>query len=128
MPVRSPLLALQGALHGRLSGHVTVYDAVPQKASFPYVTIGEATATDWGTKTGDGTEVTVTVHTWSRYHGRKECLETMDTVLGLVTGGPLALAGFSVVTAELELLEVLEEPDGITRHGVQKFRFRIEEV
>ena len=128
MPVRSPLLGLQKGLYTLLSAHMTVYDAVPQDTSFPYVTIGEATAIEWCTKTGDGTEATVTVHTWSRYPGRKECLTLMDTVLQKITETPVTFAGFAVVTVEMELMEIIEEPDGITRHGVQKFRFRIEEA
>ena len=128
MPVRSPLLGLQKGLYTLLSAHMTVYDAVPQDTDFPYVTVGEATAIEWCTKTSNGTEATVTVHTWSRYPGRKECLTLMDTVLQKITETPVTFAGFAVVTVEMELMEIIEEPDGITRHGVQKFRFRIEEA
>lgn len=126
--MKDPTLALQGALHALLSSSLTVYDAVPQNAAFPYVTIGDDTMTDWSAKGEGKAEVTATVHTWSRYNGRKECKEMMDAVLQAVTGAAWSLDGFHVVTCGLEFSQVLEEADGITRHGVQRFRFRIEEV
>lgn len=126
--MRDPTLALQGALHALLSSSLTVYDAVPQNAAFPYVTVGDDTMTDWSAKGEGKAEVTATVHTWSRYKGRKECKEIMDDVLQAVTGASWSLTGFHVVTCGLEFSQVLEEADGITRHGVQRFRFRIEEV
>jgi len=141
-----PGLALQELLYGLLSKTVTVYDAVPQNASFPYVTIGDDTAVDWSTKTTVGMEVTATIHSWSRYNGRKEVRETMQAVMRLLgldhvpdPSGvfPLTfplrfrqqvIGTYRIVQHGLEFSQVLEESDGITRHGVQRFRFRIEEV
>lgn len=80
--------ALQSAIYSALNGDVVlsglvvgVYDDVPQPADagessqFPYVSIGEAVHTEWDTDTSLGDDITITIHTWSRYAGRKEVKE-----------------------------------------------------
>lgn len=126
--MRSPLLGLQGALYSLLSASLTVYDRVPQDAEFPYVTIGHDTTIDWSAKNMSGQEVTTTVHTWSQYAGKKECKETMDAVLQAVTNAAITISDFNIVSCALDFSQVLEESDGITCHGIQRFRFKIEEV
>ena len=79
--MRDPALALQGALHTLLSSSLTVYDAVPQGAAFPYVTVGDDTLVNWSAKGEGKVEITTTIHTWSRYTGRRECKEIMDLSL-----------------------------------------------
>jgi len=126
--MRSPLLALQKAIYDRLSQALTctVYDSVPQGAAMPYVTIGEDTAIDWSTKLENGQEVTHTLHIWSDYEGAKEVKQITDDVIQAITSQPLALEGFYMVIAALDMTEVIRDPDGY-RHAVIRFRFKIQE-
>jgi hypothetical protein len=126
--MKSPLLALQKALYDRLSQTLScsVYDAVPQGAAMPYVTIGEDTAIDWSTKLENGQEVTHTLHIWSGYDGAMEVKQITDTVIQAVTSQPLVLEGFYMVVATLDMTEVIRDPDGY-RHAVIRFRFKIQE-
>lgn len=52
------LFASDGDLSGRVHG---VFDGVPARASAPYVMIGVAEGSDWGTKDVAGREVRLTV-------------------------------------------------------------------
>lgn len=131
---RSPLLPVQKAVFSRLSGSlsVPVYDYVPDTADAPYVVIGDDTISPWYSKTAGGVEVTTTVHTFSVYRGRKEVKSLMDTIGQSLTATSLNLAAddFAALPGVLEFADILIEdsPRGITYHGVQRFRFRIQDI
>jgi hypothetical protein len=130
--MRTALLSLQTGMYNRLSNDTGllvkvkgVFDAVPEDQEFPYITLGEDTASDWSTKTGRGEELTHTLHVWSRYDGKKEAKEIMALILQALEQ-PLSLeGGFFVDVTKVELMEVFTDPDGITRHGVMRLRFNI---
>jgi hypothetical protein len=123
--------ALQQSVYDRLSaypGMPTVYDDVPGDAAYPYVTIGEDTHIPFDTDDSLGSESTLTLHTWSRYRGKKECKEIMALNYAALTRQPLVLDGYDLITLEFEYSEVVLDPDGITRHGVQRFRALVEQA
>lgn len=130
--MKTALLALQTALYNRLSNDsainkkVTgVFDAVPKKQEFPYVTLGEDTMVDYSTKTNVGEEITHTLHVWSQYRGKKEVKEIMNLILQSLSQ-PLSLdGGFFVDFSRIEYMQVMDDPDGVTKHGVIRIRFKI---
>jgi hypothetical protein len=130
--MKTALFPLQASLFERLSNDTVlklkikgVFDDVPKDQAFPYISLGEDTSIDWSTKTDIGEEITHTLHVWSRYKGKKETKEIMNLILEALTQ-PLELAsGFFVEFSKIELMEVFHDPDGVTRHGVMRLRFRI---
>ena len=52
--------------------------------AFPYVKLGEETSVDNGTKTLQGNEHTLVIHTFSRYRGSKETKEIMSRIYALL--------------------------------------------
>lgn len=132
MKKRSPLLPLQKAIYNRLKEKLTVpiYDAVPDGAVFPYVTIGEDTAVDWSTKLTTGQEVTHTLHIWSQYNGMTEIKGLIDQVIQALTISALDMSAdkFSAIVHSLDFNETFRDPDGITRHSVLRFRFKIQDI
>ncbi len=117
--VRAALVA-DATLNGLIAGRV--YDHVPQDSPFPYVVVGDATARDFDTKTEDGLELTFTVHTWSRYRGLSETKQVMAAVLDALDGQGLTVTGHRLTLLRFEFSATLMDPDGVTRHGVQRFR------
>lgn len=118
---------IQVAIKSRLNAYAgtsgyTIYDHVPQDASFPYVVIGEGTATQWDTDDSTGSDATVTIHTWSRYRGRKEVKEMQRQIYNALHRYDLPVTGLNTVTVEWEHSETLLDPDGLTRHGILRFR------
>jgi hypothetical protein len=105
-----------------------IYDHVPEPAdsgsdiSFPYVTVGDDTALDWDTDTSVGKEATITIHSWSRYRGRKEVKEIQGAIYDCLHLSQLNVFGYDTVQCLSEYSETLVDPDGLTRHGVQRFR------
>jgi hypothetical protein len=124
--------ALQTGLYGALSGNVgaTVYDTVPQGAAYPYVTIGDSTALDWDTKTTEGQDHTVTLHTWVRGKSRLAAKTIMGAIHGLLHQHPenITATGHSVIESRVIYADVIQDPDeaghpsGPVWHGVQRVR------
>lgn len=129
--MKTSLLPLQGLLYSTLSSYTAltslitgVYDNVPSDAVFPYVTLGESTGTDWGTKNSDGENIVATLHCWSQYPGKKEAKQILDQMLQALSQ-PLSMSGFNIVVNKLEYIDVLDDKDGITKHGILRLRFMI---
>ena len=124
--------ALQQTIFSTLSGDsqltstlgADVYDDVPDHISitFPYVQIGEDTATDYSTKDLVGSQTVINLHVWSRYRGSKETKQVMDRVHTLLHDSNLTVTGHNLVNLRFEFSDVLRDPDGVTRHGVMRFR------
>ncbi len=102
---------------------VPVLDDVPQGQAFPYVVIGEDTVTDWPMLGDDeAEEIAVTIHVWSRYAGRKEAKELMGTIKAALHQQTLTVDGQQLVTLRFAFETLFMDPDGLTRHGVIRFR------
>ena len=107
---------------GELRSNVPIYDDVPEGSTAPYVVIGEETAIDIGTKDKDANEHTLTLHIWSEYRGRYEIKTLMQEVNSKLHNNVISVAGASLVNLRCEFETTLQEADGITRHGVMRFR------
>lgn len=131
--MKSPLFSLQHAIYDRLVTKISdaaVYDFVPETQTFPYIAIGEDTAIPWNSKTAAGQEVTHTLHLFSQAPGSQEIKDLIDHAIAALTESPLdlSISGFNVAVHSLDFNETLKEGDGVTRHAVLRFRFKIHEV
>ena len=125
-------IELQKAIFGALTGAVIidgqpvpVFDDVPQDADCPYITIGHMSAIDWSTDTEIGNEADVTIHAWSRYRGNLEVYSMQDQIKAALNRQELAVTGWQFTGIDYTAANVLRDPDGITRHGVQTFTVRV---
>lgn len=98
---------------------VPVYDAVPEGAAFPYVTIGDDVVTDGPYLDLESEDVTATVHVWSQYAGRREVKLIAGRIKAALCGQPLDVP--EVEHVRFESLTVIEEPGGAVRHGALVF-------
>jgi len=123
--------ALRAAIHNALIadtplttilGGAKVYDEPPKAAAFPYVTIGEARATDWSTGTERGEEHQITLHGWSRQGGHKEAHLVAGALLQALDDMPLTLTDHHLVNLRFALADVRREADGRTYHALVRFR------
>lgn len=149
----TPVL-IQQALYVALSEalSVPVYDYVPQGTAFPYVSIGEDVVSTWNSDTEQGFDIVLNIHVWSRYAGFKEAkgiqqeifetlqysdgFEYVQTNLGprfvldfIAQEYQSYIAGASlpcVVSCVFENADIVRDPDGLTSHGAQRFRFIVD--
>ena len=121
--------ALQEALYSRLNGDgalgaliTGVYDAVPDDTTLPIVVIGPTTTSDDGSKTLDGRDYIFNVDVWSDYRGMKETKNIAARVYALLHEFDLSVSGANLIDLRCEFSSEVLENDGVTRHGVMRFR------
>lgn len=93
----------------------------PASSDFPFIHIGESQVvpddTDDGSGDGGVTE-TVDIHVWSRYRGQSEVKSISSTVYDRLHGASLTVTGRASALAWVRNRVVLNDPDGLTRHGI----------
>ena len=121
-------VAVQTAVYDALNGNSSltssvsgIYDFVPESTSFPYVKVGDQTMVEDGTKDKKGSDFTLMVHTFSRYRGSKEIKEIMSLVYDILHESSLSISG-AMNNMRFEFSEIIKESDGLTTHGVQRFK------
>lgn len=121
---------LQTAIYSALSGDsnltstlgASVFDEVPDQSSYPFVALGEETVVEYDTKDLDGASHTINIHVWSQYKGAKETKQIMDRIHTLLHDSSLSVSGFNLIRMQFEFSDIMRDPDGVTRHGVMRFR------
>ena len=115
------VLAGNAAL-GSLLGGARVYDDVPQATPYPHISLGQTSSSDWGTGTEDGEEHILTLHVWSQAGGRSEAQRIMGTVRDVLHTANLSLAGHILISLRQQFSDVRRDGDGITIHGLVRYR------
>ncbi len=120
-------LEIQKAIYGVLDGalSINVYDDVPDNAQAPYVVIGDDTFVEYDTDGETGFEATITVHSWSTYRGRSQVKNIMGQIYNALHRAEFTVSGYNLIGCDAEFSETFLESDGVTRHGVQRFRILI---
>lgn len=105
-----------------------VYDQVPSAASatFPYVTFGAGQVLPDKAGCIDGVEAFLQIDVWSRKVGFVEAKTITKAVIVKLDDQPLTVAGFDVIVFELQSIDYLRDPDGLTRHAAITFRTLIQ--
>lgn len=127
---------LQQAVYAALTGSASlmalatggVHDHVPQGTGFPYVVVGDELSNPADTDDILGAEHMISVHTWSRYAGMGEARQIMQEVYTALHRSRLVVEGAAFVDCLIDSSQVFLDEDGLTRHGVQRFRVLLFEV
>lgn len=126
---------LQKAIHATLAadtgllallGSSRIYDHAPQAPEFPYVTLAAFSAREWATGTEPGTEITFTVHIWSRGAGHKQAHLIADIIHAALHDTALTLTNHHLVNLRHESSETRRERDGETYRVISRFRAVLE--
>lgn len=105
-----------------------IYDRVPAKVEFPYVTISDEQIVDFGDGCAeDMVEVFVDIHVWSRAVGRVEA-KTVGAAIRFSLKNSLSVEGFAVILHEFQTARSFLDADGLTSHAVLTYRFVLQPV
>lgn len=105
-----------------LLGGQRVYDDVPVRAEFPYVTFAQGSERDWSTGGEAGSEHALSLHVWSRASGRKETQAIIEALRAGLHDQPLTVSGHRLINLRHEASEVRRDGDGETYHGIVRLR------
>ncbi len=104
-----------------------IYDDVPRKANYPYVSFGQSVERDLSSSLEDGSEHSITLHLWSGGKSRKLAFEIMDRVCQVLEMAALPMNGHHLVNMRCELSRVSRDPSSQSFHGVLRFRVVLEQ-
>lgn len=131
----SGLAPVQTSVYALLTGNAPfmalvkgVFDYVPDKQAYPYVTIGDATEIPFPVFGNDGHEQTLTLHIWSRARGFIEAYGILEAMTALLEGAPLVVQGHATALLNADGATSLRDPDGVTRHVAARFRIIVQDA
>lgn len=105
-----------------ITDNPTIHDHVPADAAFPFIVVGDTTQLNISTYTSDLHENTCTIHVWSTYRGFKQVKQIMQNIYTTLHNNDISITGATLINLKQEFSQVFVENDGITRHGVMRFR------
>ncbi len=114
--------ALTGAAAVTALVGTRIFDHTPQDSDYPYVMIGDTVGGEFDTKSEEGMEQTVMIHVWSQYRGQSEIKQIMEAIVDALDKAAITVTGHTLVDIRFEFSDTMMEADGLTRHGVQRFR------
>lgn len=127
---------LQAGLYARLTGDPTlmglvtgIYDQPPEPAQLDYVVIRDLLSIDDGTHSSYGSQITATLHTWTRARGNAAGNAVAGRVYSLLHQQAPALDplvdGHTVYIVRREFHQNLTDPEPDLRHRVDRYRIYV---
>ncbi len=114
-------LRADAGVRAEIGDPVRIYDDPPPDAVFPYLTIGEARASDLKGVDG-GLEHDLKLYVFSRYAGRREVKRILGAVYDSLHEAGLSLSGHDLVNISFVFADVFRRLDGEIYQGVARFR------
>lgn len=131
--ISTSLWPLHKAIYARLSTDsdllaiaTGVHDAVEEGLIFPYITIGAPTTLNLDTRTSFSEEVSIVIHSWSTYSGKKESYELLNAITHTIGKGLSIEGPFSLRKVEKPTMQVIDDLDARIKHGMARFTFTIQ--
>ena len=106
----------------QLAGGDHIYDAVPARAAYPFVTFGPLTLRDNSTGDSIGHDHIFTLTAYSRSPGFREVYALADAITRALIGAQLQLTGHRLVLLRFETAEFRRETDTQTSRAAIIFR------
>lgn len=121
-------LSTDAAVLAALGGAARIYDHVPRKVEYPYVTFAQTAVRDWSTGSEQGDEHMITLHVWSLAAGRTEVHEIIAALRAVLHDRDLQVSGHRLINLRYDFSEIRREPDGERFHGIVRLRAVTEPV
>ena len=98
-----------------------VFDSVPLKAEYPYISLGPMTSNTTLADCLELDNISAQIDVWSRDISSKEMRELANAVRQALTKSELALEKNGLVLFIHESTRELRDPDGLTSHAAVNF-------
>ena len=132
---KSPSLELQEVLVAHLKADAAVaelvgdriYDRVPKKATYPYVSLGPSEELDIGTDTFESYDCSIQIDCWSTDVGGPEAKRISNAVRDALDDEDLPLSANNLVSFSCRQVRIFPDQDGLTTHAVLTFESDVEQ-
>jgi len=122
--------ALATLLDTTVAGAQKIFDFVPDNTAFPFVVIESKPYEDRGSYTTEGLQAEISIHTWyqpggsSSVAGRgdKQVQLIQDRIDKLLHKQSVTISGWNALILRRSFIDIVVDPDNVTRHGIQKFK------
>jgi hypothetical protein len=133
----SPAFEVQAKVYATLKANAAlmalvsdVYDTIPASpwgAKLAYASFGPMDGLPDDSDCIDSETHSMQIDVWSRATGGKAvCKKMVDAVKNALHEADLELTDNALIEINLERYAVLDDPDGLTKHGVLQFRVAVE--
>lgn len=123
------LIDLLGEDSGTVDTSTKVLDFVPDNKSYPYVTLELKPWNDRGNHTFEGLQAEIQINVWyqpgtssNTSRGDKPVQDIQNRIDQLLHKQPLCIMGWNTLQLRRTFIDIITEPDNITKHGVQRFQ------
>lgn len=126
---------VQGAVYtliknANLAGVTGIFDlnAIPANQAFPYIVLGETTMSPFDVFAANGQNIVFTIHTWSRYSGKKEASTLRGSIYRLLHGTVFTTDHYTG-TMLLDMGNAMEDDSTSIKliHSADRYRIRVTE-
>lgn len=126
---------LQKLVYDRLVAHAGVaalvgsriYDAPPPDVVLPFISFGPSDGVPDDADCITGLTEVLQIDCWSVQAGKREIKEIVNAVKSALHGFEVEPDGAALVGLRVVLWRVMDDPDGVTRHGVVQIEAQMEE-
>lgn len=106
-----------------------VYDRALPNAAFPFISFGPTSFLLVQDECLSGRTETMQIDVWSESKGgKRQCKDIVDLVVSALNGLTDELTTVTVADMRVTLAQVMDDPDGITSHGVVQIEALVDEV
>lgn len=107
-----------------------IYDGPPAAATFPYVSIGPSDFVAFDAELLTAREETIQLDVWDRSNGQKNtCRAIVDAIHSALHRVEMALDDpYAAALVTVGVVRVLDDPDGVTAHGILPVTGHIEDT
>lgn len=118
------------ALLGTTISNPKVFDHVPDMKSYPYIKIAIKPMQDRGNHDWEGVQFQYQIDVWNQApnQGDLKVQQIQARVDELLHKQDICIDGWNVIVHRRSTVDILDEPDGRTKHGVQIFNLFLGEV
>lgn len=117
-------------LLGGTNADPKIYDHVPDSRPYPYIKIAIKPMQDRGNHDWEGVQFQYQIDVWYQAPGQGDLKvqQIQARVDELLHKQDICIEGWNVVAHRRSTIDILDEPDGRTKHGVQIFNLFLGEV
>lgn len=132
--IQTAMFELQKAIYERLSYDPVildkvegVFDAVEENQAYPYITIGEPITDPFQIKQKFVEELSIVIHVWSNYEGKKEAIDILNLLLKALRYR-MTLDGFMIEKVDVNQIRVFDDTDPRIKHGIARLKYTIKKA